>query len=132
MHILVTIYISYQSLLLSTIVLNNIIRLQRMYNKLVPDYFTRAVAYLEDDALIRVLGGPLSPYLGGLGHATQKILNFMGALRCFLVHSGAGVLELLIPYNYVTRFGKTCIVYTSDFPHSRIHKIQKKVYRSRI
>ena len=24
---------------------------------------------------------------------------------------------------YVTRFGKTCIVHTSDFCHSRIHKI---------
>ena len=63
-----------------------------MYNKLVPDYFTRAVAYLKVDVLTKALGGPLSPYLGGLGHASQKIMNFMGALRCFLVHSGAGVL----------------------------------------
>ena len=63
-----------------------------MYNKFVPDYYIRAVAYLKVDALTRELGGPLSPYLGGLGHASQKIMNFMGALRYFLVHSGAGVL----------------------------------------
>ena len=59
-----------------------------MYNKLVPDYFTRAVAYLEVDAL----SGPLEPISRGSGVCHQKILNFMGALRCFLVHSGAGVL----------------------------------------
>ena len=112
MHILVTIYISYQSLLLSTTVLNNIIQLQRMYNKLVPDYFTRAVAYLEVDALIRALGGPLSPYLGGLGHATQKILNFMGALRCFLVHSGAGVLT-----------GITNTIYICDQISENVHSL---------
>ena len=29
---------------------------------------------------------------GFWGGSPQKILNFMGALRCFLVHFGAGVL----------------------------------------
>ena len=29
---------------------------------------------------------------GVWGHAPQKILNFMGALRCFLMHFGAGIL----------------------------------------
>ena len=108
MHILVTIYISYQSLLLSTTILNNIIQLQRMYNKLVPDYFTKALAYLEVDALIRALGGPLSPYLGGLGHATQKILNFMGVL----VHSRAGVLT-----------GITNTIYVCDRIWENVHSL---------
>ena len=31
-------------------------------------------------------------------------------------------------YNYVTGFGKTCIVHTSDFPHSRIHKTYLEQY----
>ena len=82
MHILVTIYISYQSLLLSTTVLNNIIRLQRMYNKLVPDYFTRAVAYLEVDALTRAL----EPISRGSGACHPENFEFYG---CSEVLSGS-------------------------------------------
>ena len=50
-------------------------------------------AYLEVDTnqgTWWALGPTISR--GVWGHAPQKILNFMGALRCFLVHFGAGVL----------------------------------------
>ena len=42
----------------------------------------------EPDGLL----GP--PPLGGLGACPQNILNFMGALRWFLVHSGGELPEL--------------------------------------
>ena len=36
----------------------------------------------------------MGPSLGGLGACPPRksVLNFMGSLRCFLVHFGAGVL----------------------------------------
>ena len=34
------------------------------------------------------------------------------------------VLKFRALFKNVTGFGKTCIVHTSDFPHSKIHKIR--------
>ena len=40
----------------------------------------------------------------------------------------------LLQDTFVTGFGKTCIVHTSDFAHSQVHKIrqEKHIYRSEI
>ena len=46
-------------------------------------------------------------------------------LNCHIGYENEPAKSLYI-YIYVTRFGKTCIVHTSDFSHLEIHKYHRE------
>ena len=70
------------------------INVNAKYNHCLVEHNLASEAYLEVDTNQGTWWalGPTIISRGVWGHAPQKILNFMGALRCFLVHFGAGVL----------------------------------------